>query len=268
MKAKHSDYQFKKFNNLLILDLISDKNNHTIASCKCDCGKICYKKLSMVKIGHVKSCGCLAQKTRFTKNTKHQLLNDFSENNKISTYWAGFLFGDGNIDTNNKLQVCLGLDSKEHLQKLSIFLIGKDIVKVYGDRCQLQITNDTLAKNLSKFGIVPRKTHNSTIVLPKNKKLHKHFIRGYLDADGWISLKKDRIYEYVNIGICSYLKDNLDIIANNIPVPNKEPKKIKTRNLYELRYYSKKDVNRVINYLFDDSIYLEIKWNKIAHLIV
>jgi hypothetical protein len=267
MKANIPDYQFKKFNNLLILDLKSDKNNHTIAKCKCDCGKICNKKLSMVKIGHVKSCGCLAQKNRFTKNSKHKLLNNFSENNKISTYWAGFLFGDGSIDTNNKLQVCLGLDSKKHLQKLSIFLIGKDIVKTYNDRCQFQITNDTLAKNLSKFGIVPRKTYNSSIILPKNKKLHKHFIRGYLDADGWISLKKDRTYEYVNIGICSYLKDNLDIVAKNIPVPNKEAKKIKRRNLYELRYYSKKDVNLVINYLFDDSIYLETKWKKIAHLI-
>jgi hypothetical protein len=121
-----------------------------------------------------------------------------------------------------------------------------------------------LAKNLSKFGIVPRKTYNSTIILPKNKKLHKHFIRGYLDADGWISIKKDRTYEYVNIGICSYLKDNLDIVAKNIPVPDKEPKKIKTRNLYELRYYSKTDIEKVINYLFDDSVYLEIKWKKIV----
>lgn len=267
MKIKKIDYQFKKFNNLLVLDLKSDKNNHTIAKCKCDCGKICNKKLSMIKIGHVKSCGCLAIKTRFKKNSKHKLLNDFSKLNKVSAYWAGFLFGDGNIDNKNKLQVCLGLESKEHLEKLSLFLLGINKVKTYKDRCHFQITNDILAKNLSQFGIIPRKTYHSKIILPKNKKLHKHFIRGYLDADGWISIKKDREYTYINIGICSYLKENLDIVAQTIPVENKQPNKIKKRNLYDLRYYSKKDIDSVINYLFDDSIYLEIKWNKIKHLI-
>lgn len=267
MKANKKDYQFKKFNHLYILDLKTDKNNHTIAICKCECGKICNKKLSMVKIGHVKSCGCLAIKNRYTKNSKHKLLNDFSKEDTVSTYWAGFLFGDGNIDDNGKLQVCLGLESKEHLEKLSLFLIGTNKVRIYKDRCHFQITNNILAKNLSKFGIIPRKTYNSKMILPKNNKLHKHFIRGYLDADGWISVKKDRKYEYINIGICSYLKSNLDIVAKTLPIPNKKPTKIKKRNLYDLRYNSKKDVSSVMNYLFDDSIYLEIKWNKIKHLI-
>ncbi|NBW09724.1 MAG: hypothetical protein EBR82_17045 [Caulobacteraceae bacterium] len=271
MKAQKNDYHLKQFYNLTILDLQSDKNNHTVAICRCSCGNICQKKLSMIKIGHIKSCGCLGKATRFTKNSKHRLLNDFSKDSPISNYWAGFLFGDGNIDDSNKLQICLGLESLDHLKKFSYFLLDKDIVKVYSDRCQFQITSDVIANNLKKFGIVPRKTYNSHLILPKSKKLHSHFLRGYLDADGWISIKKTKkskkIYESYSIGFCSYLKTNLDIVAQSISASKTECRKIKNRNLYELKYDSKKDINIVINYLFDKTIYLEHKWEKIQHLI-
>lgn len=121
MKTNKKEYISKTFNNLTIIDLESDKNNHTIALCKCSCGGVCRKNLSMIKIGHVKSCGCLGLSTRFSKNSKHKLINDFSKNTIESVYWAGFIFGDGNIDKNNKLQICLGLKSLEHLKNFLCF---------------------------------------------------------------------------------------------------------------------------------------------------
>jgi hypothetical protein len=272
MKANKQDYCYKRFNHLTIIDLVPDNNNHTMAVCKCDCGNLCTKKLSMVKIGHVTSCGCVGASNLFTKNTNRYIVNDFSDENIKSAYWAGFLFGDGNIDNNNKLQVCLGLESKKHLIKLSHFIVGEDITRIYRDRCTLQITSDKIAHNLSIYGIIPRKTYHSTLTLPKNTNLHKHFIRGYLDADGWISVQIDKrskaTYTSHLIGICSYLAENLDIVSRHLPVETiKLPRKIPRRNLYELRYSRRNDVISILKYLFDENIYLEYKWDKVLHLI-
>ncbi len=267
MKTKIEDFKNKTYNLLTILDLVPDSKGHAVAKCKCRCGKICYKKLSMIKINHVKSCGCLGVSTRFTKNSKTKLANNFSKLNNESAYWLGFIFGDGNISDTNKLQLCLGLDSKKHLIKFSKFLIGSNIVKTYNDRCTFQFTSDVIANNISEYGIVPRKTYESILKLPYNLALWPDFIRGYWDADGWVSIKKEKIYTSYTIGICSYLKENLEIVSKALPVKYRQPRKIKNRNLYDLRYQNKEEIKIIAKYLLNNNLYIDYKWNKILHLL-
>jgi hypothetical protein len=262
----------QKYNKLLILKLIK-KNNETWAECLCDCGQKCIKKLSMIKINHTKSCGCMALSTRFQKNSKISLKNDFSKFTPEGAYWLGFLFGDGNIDDHGKLQICLSIKSHRHLQKLSKFLVGKDITKTYyNKRCTLQITNEVLSEKLKKYGIIPRKTKISTIILPKQKKLIPHYIRGYIDADGWISSAKsynkkyNKYYQKTTIGLCSYLIKNIEIVLNNLPVKAKIFKS-KNRELYNLQYSKKTAIKKIYNYLYNKKLNLEYKWNKIKQLL-
>lgn len=271
MKTKIKDYKNKSYNLLTIITLVPDSKGETIAKCKCKCGNICYKKLSMIKINHVKSCGCLAKSTRFTKNSKKKLLNDFSKLDAASAYWLGFIFGDGNISDSNKLQLCLGSESKKHLIKFSKFLIGSNIVKDYDNRCTFQFTSDILANNISKYGIIPRKTWYSTLKLPSDQLLWPDFIRGYWDADGWVSIKKqtnkNKVYTGYNIGICSYLPENLETVSKALPVKYKKPTKIKNKDLYQLIYQNKSEIKVIAKYLLNNHLYIDYKWKKILHLL-
>jgi len=173
----------------------------------------------------------------------------------------GFLFGDGNIDSNGKLQVCLSSKDSGLLTQLSIFLFDKDYINRYNNRCHLQYSNLEIQKPLSRYGIIPGKTENSVLILPEKYK--SDFIRGYFDADGWYSSKdykhkNGKFYPKYVWGICSYLLENLEIINRELPVQGRIAKK-KKQELYELRFQSKKDIEEVRNYLYGTPN-LERKW--------
>jgi len=57
-RTNPSDYIGKKFNRLLIIDIIKGLKKRTSAICKCDCGNTKEIVLSSVTLGLTKSCGC------------------------------------------------------------------------------------------------------------------------------------------------------------------------------------------------------------------
>lgn len=203
---------------------------------------------------------------------KFQIINDFSELTSESSYWAGFLFGDGSIDMNQKVQVCLSnLDggyNLTHLKKLSEYVYGQNRVNEYDTRIHLQFKTDNLLENLGKFGIIPNKTHNGHMVLPDR---FKHdFIRGYFDADGWCSVRKqlnkkyNKYYDNNSIGLCSYLSKNLEIVTQYLPKTNITKKK--TQELYEVRWASKNKLLECYKTL-NGVLRLESKWEKFDSVI-
>jgi hypothetical protein len=267
MKALKEDYIGKPYGDLIIDDLFF--KSKTFAICTCKCGNKTTAILSNLKNGHTKSCGCKSVKTRFSKNTKRTIINNFSKITPESMYWAGFLFGDGCISDNGKLQIDLTnqLGCIQHLQNLSIFLFNKDHTLKYKDRCVLQVTDENIAKNLEQFGIIPRKTYNGTIIIPTI--YSNHFIRGYFDADGWISIirqiRNNKSYNHDCLGICSYNPQNLEIILKYLP-HKKSVHKILNRNLYDIRFYNKNEIKDIANYLYGKPN-LEYKWNKLCKLM-
>ena len=88
----------------------------------------CSKHLSKIQI---------CKKNKFCSNDccissrKRKILNNFSLDNEETYYWAGFLFGDGSVDNNYKIQICLSIKDMNHLVKLSNFVFGKNFVKSY-----------------------------------------------------------------------------------------------------------------------------------------
>jgi len=174
-------------------------------------------------------------------------------------YWLGFLFGDGCVDTKGKLQICLSIKDIDHLYKFNNFIFSRNInaVNKYKDRCIIQVNSKNLCKNLEKYNIIPNKTKTSLIVLPQSKYIN-HFIRGLFDADGWVfkkEYKNNKGYKYYKYccGICSYLKENLEIINNQLPIHGIISRK-KTQELYELRFQSKQDIRKIKTFLYQDSL--------------
>lgn len=194
---------------------------------------------------------------------KRNIINDFSIDTDEGYYWAGFLFGDGSVDNNCKIQVCLSIKDIEHLIKLSNFIFDKNFVRSYETRCHLQINDKNICSNLRKFGIIPNKTQNSLLRIP-NENFIKDFIRGYFDADGWITEKEyrhntnNKFYKKSIFGICSYLRLNLEIINEMLPIKGTITKK-SNQELYEIRWQSSKDILIIRNFL-NGKTKLERKW--------
>lgn len=192
-------------------------------------------------------------------------INNFDEINSVNCYWYGFLFGDGSINHNGDIQVCLSnLDggyNVKHLRKLSHLIYGFDRVHVYETKCHFRFKTNNSLNNLSRFGIIPNKTYNGEIIMPP--KYQYDFIRGYFDADGWFSNNKYKskngyIYEKPMIGLCSFLSKNLEIISSFLP--DAKITKKKKQELYEIRWQSQEKIKKFYT-LVNGNLKLERKWD-------
>jgi len=208
---------------------------------------------------------------RFEKGSNRKLINDFSKITPESSYWLGFLFGDGSIDSADKLQLCLSSVDHSHTQKLSQFLFGVDYTNYYPQhtKSHMQITSHCLAQQLKKYNIIPDKTYKSNMILPNRHK--KDFLRGFFDADGWISIGKswntqyNKHYDRHCFGVCSYLKTNIETFNSYMPHPGNINKK-RNQELYELRWGSKPQIIDLAKYL-QGFPRLDRKWIKLDKLI-
>lgn len=205
-------------------------------------------------------------------------------------YWLGFIYADGYTTDDGRFGIELASVDKEHIQKLLNSMKSnlkiKDRIRIKGDieykSSSILINNKHLNSSLISKGVVPRKTEILCFpeekVLPKN--LRNHFIRGYFDGDGTI-IKKDyermredrnnkiyqrtmsevsvvcKSYRFIE-SLCTLLNDELNL---NVEI------KI-NKNLNYIRYHSKENIIKILNYLYKDSnVYLERKYNKSLELL-
>jgi len=208
-------------------------------------------------------------KTCSALNT-NKTINDFSELNEISAYFAGFIFGDGHI-AHKQNRISISLSQKYYtnyllLVELSNYIFGENKVKVRNKsyHYSLGFGSKEIVYNLQRFGMNHnQKSLYDTLILPQY--YTKDFIRGYFDADGWVScrLNKKR-YLTKNVGLCSYRKCNLEKINNFIDL-NRTISSKKNQELYELRYNSYSDIKYFYD-LINGYQRLEHKWNKLTFL--
>ncbi len=108
-------------------------------------------------------------------------------------YVLGFFVADGCIMTskgreNNPYTFNITSIDLEHLQSIkrvlgSDYKIGKKSNGSGGNAYQISVRNSTLATDLIKLGICPRKTYNlGAIKVPEE--YFSNFVRGFFDGDG------------------------------------------------------------------------------------
>jgi hypothetical protein len=125
---------------------------------------------------------------------------------------------------------------------------------------RLRINSTFLVRYLERLGIVPNKT--KILKFPKvPKNLLRHFIRGFLDGDGWISMRNSRKSNEINLGFTNGSKifmkslikqigNNIDVKTLNLRASSKLTKKGIQSIYYKIDFYSN-DANNIIKYLFD-----------------
>ena len=143
-------------------------------------------------------------------------------NSEETAYWLGFLYADGNI-RKNRNEVSLTLQEKDlvTLQNFHKFCKNNNNIlrhslckngKMYVSYTS-SFSSQSIKNNLINLGCVPVKS--MTLTFPTKEQVPNqflnHFIRGYIDGDGYIQydLSKSR-YRIIILGTYNFLSGLLD----------------------------------------------------------
>ena len=214
--------------------------------------------------------------------SKYYYNKDFFQkiDNEEKAYWLGFLYADGCINRfyrNEKLKAMnleIGLckEDESHLEKFlksieSNVEIKYKKIKLNGksyDASRITICCTKTCRDLIEKGCTPQKSLTlkfpSNDIVPEN--LMRHFIRGYFDGDGCVSVSSNNIIQINFIGT----KEMLDGISNylrNNKIIYKNPSMYKKGNAFEMFIYGADVIEQFFHFLYDDAIvYLDRKYNK------
>lgn len=223
---------------------------------------------------------------------KYTINDKYFENidNERKAYWLGLLWADGSINksskackTPNRLQISQNKDNKDVLYEFV-----KDLNSNYpvlhtmkpsgynskGEFYELRINNTKIVSDLMNKGF-DRKDRR--IKLPKIKpNLMNHFIRGYFDGDGCLSLYDQKRGHYITkrhelsfTGYTEFIKELQNVLEINTKVTKNVKLKTYKRTLKSssLRYGGKQSIDEIYNYMYKDAtIYNKNKHNKFITL--
>lgn len=163
-------------------------------------------------------------------------------------YVLGFTYADGNIHRTS-LSWDIQAKDKDILTKINKALKSDYPVKLQRKTSyRLRINNQLLIRGAIGFGLLPKKAIRDCLPkIPAGKM--RHFIRGYIDGDGWLTLRKNR--NEFDIGFCSgnrpFIKIINEIISDHIKIQTNEIRKrikITSKNFqsttYMVEYFSSK----------------------------
>lgn len=221
---------------------------------------------------------------------KYPLNENFFKNitTEIQSYLLGFYLGDGCVSYRESrkeysfkitvaekdeyiLKLCQNNISERPLYKVQPPDIIKDgIIYKCSPALSFIVYSKSIVEDLVNMGYGYKKTYLSKRLPNLNDNLMKHFIRGYFDADGTcvnnLTKRSDR-----PIGtraksvfrITSYDKNiliELQQYLNNLLEINLKIYNCNTRNIYNLSSSNLKDIHKLYNYFYNDSVfYLERK---------
>lgn len=242
-------------------------NNHTMSEiCK-------YFKVSKFKIRKVLLSNNILSKSSKKYNYNDDIFEVIDSEQK--SYWLGFLFADGyvrNRKSSSELKLKLASKDISHLLKFKKFMSLDDIPVVDyisgNSNCSsISVNSKKIVDDLIHLGCVNKKS--LIIKFPKlEKKLVHHFIRGYFDGDGWISIKRNNTFNFgIASGSYEMLESLNDLLSEHSGIMKINIKQ-KNSNLNTLTYSSVTDIIKIYHYLYKDSnISLERKKQKFEEVI-
>lgn len=182
----------------------------------------------------------------------------FDINTPEKAYWLGLLYADGCIHSNDNC-ISLNLTDKEHIEKFkaAIGAINHKIIEHTDNRWKdakttyiIGIKDKQLHSDLEKWGCVPQKTLKLEKIPNIPRDYISHFIRGYFDGDGSLHYLKSTNNYRVSFtsGSESFLQDIQKELGTNVSI-----RKQKDSHTYQLQISGRKQVERILNYLYKDS---------------
>lgn len=198
--------------------------------------------------------------------SKYTLNQDYFQNidNQEKAYFLGFMFADGCVSKrNNHCLITLQKQDKYILEKFRELLeTDRPLMKLRTrNSWRLNFSSPKIKNDLIKQGCMPCKTFKLEFPDWLREDLERHFIRGFMDGDGSVSISIIR-KEYGRLivritGREKFLKSILGLSKIEGIV-----RKIKAQRVYRLTYNCSSAIS-FLNWLYNDAtIYLERKYQK------
>lgn len=198
--------------------------------------------------------------------------------NEWRAYWLGFMYADGWVGSNgNSVGFSLQRKDEYHIDRFRQSLQCDNPIYQYESKgfnktegrvfsqSSLTVNNQKLNSDLQKHGCVNKK---SLVLKPPVIKsdLVRHFVRGYFDGDGWVSMnEKHMSFEVGFIGtyeMMEYIRDYLQSQGVSLATIEKD-KKYGSSNTYTIRYGSLLDNEKIFNlFYYHCNIFLKRKFEK------
>lgn len=213
-------------------------------------------------------------RTNYEYNKKYFFNEDYFEivDTEQKAYFLGLLYADGNVCIKNKrkrVQITLQNEDAYIIQSFCDAIGYKG--NLYNDRgkySKIILYSDKMAEDLIKIGCTPVKS--LTLQFPDRHKLpeefQRHFIRGYFDGDGCVTVNKTGSYIYSFTSTESFT-DSLRVILKqyNIDISPFQRRYKDNINSAGSAYLRGKNVTlKFYEYLYKNaSVYLNRKHDKI-----
>jgi Mor family transcriptional regulator len=184
--------------------------------------------------------------------------------NEVAAYWLGFIAADGNVH-NGRLRIGLSSTDSDHLRKFTSWLApSMPIYTGVNNRGRpvstVDIGSKYLVEALSTYGIVPRKTYVMKQLPSVPDTLMRHFLRGYVDADGYFSL---RILGGARFGVVALNREIVADIQERLiaEVGVSRTTLIYSGTAWHYRQYGTRQVSKIAAYLYHSAtVYLDRKY--------
>ena len=187
-------------------------------------------------------------------------------------YFLGLLISDGNVfvDTtfNRQASISIALDTKDEylLRAFKQALNTNTSIGHDGRGCsQIVVRSDIMAKDLVKYGVVPRKSFD-TFLPNVSRDMMPHLLRGIMDGDGSIKANQTNVHgRYAHaISFCGshrLMQDIANWCINNFIVTT-FVYDYKNRSLSEIKIQSIESMYKFGELIYKDAtIYMKRKYD-------
>lgn len=188
-------------------------------------------------------------------------------NSEESAYWLGMLYADGYVGQGS-IVLALKKSDKDHLLKLRDFMQsdhGLFDLAISGT-VGFRVHGQHLYDRLLELGIFVRRGKFDLMLGQLPASLHHHFIRGYLDGDGYITHIDATTTP--NVGFCGQL-DILTWIKSILVEKagaSSKPQIRQRRGIMEVAFGGRYQIKRILSYLYQDAtIFLSRKEVRARH---
>lgn len=215
---------------------------------------------------------------RYTVNEHYFDIIDTPE----KAYWLGFIWADGNISKTgarssgpNRLRIAQKWQEKDHLQKLQTEMNANYPIKCIRhtenhDVAQLDINCRPLCAALESYGYACKEKRTNIPNIRQD--LKPHFIRGYFDGDGCLSIYTQTIKRWTINKQEWSLTGHKDLMTNiqqllttdaGLTATVKLKAYARSPNTASLRYGKKADIIKLYDYLYKNAtVYFPSKHQK------
>lgn len=192
-------------------------------------------------------------------------------NSELKAYWLGFIAADGCLHKNKELGFRLAKRDVEHLVKFKASINSNHPIRLkWHDKSYskgdyyalLNIYSSCFFDSLPKYNIVPAKTNILQWPTIDDSSLYRHFLRGYFDGDGSITVNNNIVLSF--IGTKSFTHSISTLINQELDLPIRTGRyKGKNKIAHEIAYGGVTSCKAILDFMYlDSSIWLDRKYTK------